>query len=948
MAFPIPSHLPRKKDARDISTQILTKVSETTLKELKASVASSWVVELEDTITVTKNRIHERISSDLPHFERQLATSISVQERLRSLTQNVDTLDQSISNHESGLVPNLLRTLTSHSALAQEVADARARHDALAHLLQCRNELKRLTRLVEEGELPDATKAGASLDALISSAPSPLQQSEVMGDLRRKCAALRNRTEEQLILAYSRSIVVSSSEVIVRPSVQMAQSTTAFPLSAIIASLSPTVLATHISTLRRDIIAHCVEYVLKQPVTIQQTSSTDISGPVEHKISLFPAPPHEEDLMFRIKRLTTVMTFLADHLFPHFPEPERKSLPLSISTPLRTAILNHLLLPHLPSSLSRLPNYLQLAKRAVQAEDDIVVKLLKDTSGERSVRTWVDGVGSHYERKRRAEILEKARVIVASPQDDSASFRVEVSLVLDDVTSPPLVEEKAVPANGEADGHHTNGTSDITVDIPEAENAWDFEDDTPVQSEGSSANGWDFEDDVEPAPEPEAEPAPEAASASQPPEPEPAPAEEPPVDEEDDPWGWNDETTAVNGDEEVVEESAWDDAWDDKPSEPAPKPPVLSVPPAAKPAKGLQKYSKSVPVSPAFPPQSPLAKTPLTPQPAMFKNPPQPPPVPIHAPVKPVEVKETFLVSGRTKELLQLVEDVLREGADLVASGILASYASGSAGNIVMQAAPMALELYRALVPVVNAANLQQSAKEPMRFSNDCRFIGQELQRIVTKLSGPKAASREKLEEGLEVLDLLADSWFDNAIAREQRAIDEMLDSARGFIDTMHQDRYDECESAVNEVLRRIRRVSPQWKSVLAKSKYYDALGAVVESAVSRILGDVLALEDITEVESHRLSELCHILNALEGLFVEDPNHPSFVVSYVPSWLKFSYLSELLEASIADISYLFEEGALVDFETEELVKLVRALFADTPLRANTINRLLQGHPVRGS
>lgn len=48
---------------------------------------------------------------------------------------------------------------------------------------------------------------------------------------------------------------------------------------------------------------------------------------------------------------------------------------------------------------------------------------------------------------------------------------------------------------------------------------------------------------------------------------------------------------------------------------------------------------------------------------------------------------------------------------------------------------------------------------------------------------------------------------------------------------------------------------------------------------------------------------------------------------------------------MADISYLFEEGALVDFEVEELVKLVRALFADTPLRANTVNKLMQGHPM---
>lgn len=51
------------------------------------------------------------------------------------------------------------------------------------------------------------------------------------------------------------------------------------------------------------------------------------------------------------------------------------------------------------------------------------------------------------------------------------------------------------------------------------------------------------------------------------------------------------------------------------------------------------------------------------------------------------------------------------------------------------------------------------------------------------------------------------------------------------------------------------------------------------------------------------------------------------------------------EASIADISYLFQEGALVDFKVEELVKLVRALFADTPLRTNTINKLMRGHPV---
>lgn len=53
----------------------------------------------------------------------------------------------------------------------------------------------------------------------------------------------------------------------------------------------------------------------------------------------------------------------------------------------------------------------------------------------------------------------------------------------------------------------------------------------------------------------------------------------------------------------------------------------------------------------------------------------------------------------------------------------------------------------------------------------------------------------------------------------------------------------------------------------------------------------------------------------------------------------------LQEASLADITYLFEQGALVDFKVDELVNLVRALFADTALRTNTINKILGGHPL---
>lgn len=40
----------------------------------------------------------------------------------------------------------------------------------------------------------------------------------------------------------------------------------------------------------------------------------------------------------------------------------------------------------------------------------------------------------------------------------------------------------------------------------------------------------------------------------------------------------------------------------------------------------------------------------------------------------------------------------------------------------------------------------------------------------------------------------------------------ETLDGAEGFMDTIKQDRYDECEAAVNQVLKDIRQFSQQTK----------------------------------------------------------------------------------------------------------------------------------------
>ena len=131
--------------------------------------------------------------------------------------------------------------------------------------------------------------------------------------------------------------MVSESEIIVRPSVQAvpprripngtwAQSAvpddnidTVIHLPALLAAISPSTLSASLTTLRRD-ITHCVEYILKQPVQIEEAKAQDISGVTEYKLSLQRAAPGSEDPTLRLQNLTTVVTFLNEHLSPNLPQ----------------------------------------------------------------------------------------------------------------------------------------------------------------------------------------------------------------------------------------------------------------------------------------------------------------------------------------------------------------------------------------------------------------------------------------------------------------------------------------------------------------------------------------------------------------------------------------------------------------------------------------------------
>ncbi|KAJ7255514.1 hypothetical protein B0H12DRAFT_1113859 [Mycena haematopus] len=955
MAFPIPSHLPRRPNPQDVSSEILVKIDQATNLTLTASLATSWLAELDDTIQATERHIYDRIHLDLPQFEQQLESSKSVQTRLQSLVSNVDGLNQALSHPETGLIPTLVRSLTAHATLAQESTEAVVRHETLSHLLRCRTEFGSVLALVEKGQLPQAIEACGVFDQLLQDAPPHLHQTNVLLDLKHKFRAAKSRAEEQLSEAYTRSVAVSPKSLTILPFVAVRQSETVLSLAEILASLSTTSLSSHLTTLRRDIMTHYVDHVLQQP-----TSLTISSESAENKLTLFPSPPNSEDLTTRLDNVSGTLKFLSTHFTASLPPSESLTFSRSLCKPIVTSVLSNLLVPSMPSSFELLPQFIGLAKHAVAFEDECVIRLLGDDKTDRPIKAWVDGMGGTYERQRRVKILDTSRMVILSPESAGDRFLVEVDIHQDDAP-------KVVPVQVEDDTDASWGLNGNSSSSDTGDDGWGFDDDTSPESAQAPASsslpatesappvaavaedGWGFDDEDEAGPSPAAEPKPE----------------EPPDangrDElENDAWGWNDDAPA-----DSAQDIAWD-AWDDPPaksspvkdSRPPPAPSLAlnkaSIPPVStsspKMATRLEKLAnkgkKHLNGSSPMPSPSLGASSKSTPAPV----PPSPPPVSARPEKRPptlspvVVPKESYLVSGRIRLIINIVEDVLKEGQKFAASKIFPPIETSlPPGTVLLQSAASILDLYRSLYPVKFRDRLK-TVDAPMQFSNDCLFLSGEIARIQAATAAKNLAPVEdRLIECRTRLKIMSDSWYEDTVEQYRQLTNDIISrEAQGFTSTADHDRYDECETAVSRAVKEIKRLAQQWKGILTKSRYYTAIGMVTEAALSRVLEDILALPDIPEVESHRLSELCRMLHALEALFVEDAHQGSFVVAYVSSWLKFSYLSELLEASMVDISYLFDSGALVDFEVDELVRLVRALFADTQLRTNTINKLTAG------
>ena len=538
---------------------------------------------------------------------------------------------------------------------------------------------------------------------------------------------------------------------------------------------------------------------------------------IEHKLDLFLSPPNSATS--RLDNLSEIFEFLNTHLFGAIPSLQRAAFLKSLSKPLTSGILNHLLIPTLPTSLSGLPKYLELLERAVKFESEDLTRILFGPSSgastgteicpESEIKSWAEDIVSHYQRKRRVDILDQARRMYTDVSSDwHVTFQVEWSV--SSGTPAPSASSFVLPellASSSATDHSPipsiNRTNDVNKEVeiePVDDEGWGFDDDGGADGAAASPS-----EEVKESPNEDASPSLTDTA-----------------DEVDnDAWGWNDEEdpepTPVPNPEAFNESKAnrnaeggaggddplWD-AWDDTP----PSPPTKKVVP--KPATKLEKFSSKgkqgtkPPKIITRPPEPEPIHVPANtsthldpnyaPVPASSTSLSGPwssssstasqqfqsiPPTPASITAEKQAPKEFYSVSSGMQDILELVESTMLESSEFSRSISLAAYfpapnsassTSGSTpGSVILNTIVSILDLFRALYPMTlhlelesgggpqkgtgKSAVSENSTKKAIQFSNDCLYLEQQVQELLLPLPSGSSQTSTTVPLGVWSID---------------------------------------------------------------------------------------------------------------------------------------------------------------------------------------------------
>ncbi|KAG0156936.1 hypothetical protein PDIDSM_4119 [Penicillium digitatum] len=301
---------------------------------------------------------------------------------------------------------------------------------------------------------------------------------------------------------------------------------------------------------------------------------------------------------------------------------------------------------------------------------------------------------------------------------------------------------------------------------------------------------------------------------------------------------------------------------------------------------------------------------------------------------KEVILKEVFTITDIPESVLGVVRQQITDSKDIL-QPIYANSRVASSGTGLLALPTLILAMFKATSSTFYSLKLTSGQ---MYLYNDSLYLADEIRKLVEE------HELSRLQSDIEALEKFGKLAYSKEMQTQRTIVTDLLDGAQGFGQCSEQPFQADCENSIGATVDRIRDVHKEWQPILSHSALLQSVGSLLSTVINKVVIDIEDLGDISENQSRQLVSFCNQLSKLEDLFMPETNGDAEVLPvtaiYVPSWLRFQYLINILESSLADIKFLWLEGELgLEFSADEVIDLIEALFAESDYRRRAISEI---------
>ena len=195
----------------------------------------------------------------------------------------------------------------------------------------------------------------------------------------------------------------------------------------------------------------------------------------------------------------------------------------------------------------------------------------------------------------------------------------------------------------------------------------------------------------------------------------------------------------------------------------------------------------------------------------------------------------------------------------------LASPSFSSAEGILLTSTTDIFDLYRSILPTHYSTQVRDVPTIAMQVYNDARHLATRVASLQT--SFPLWMDAQKTSEKMSAF---SDHIYESQLIHQRETMMESLDEVK-FGEVGKDSGMKHAERVLDGLVHSVESLSRILKVVLPMTTYISMMGYLIDEIVRRISGDILELQDITEIESNRLEKLLKRLHPFEEVFILEP-----------------------------------------------------------------------------